>query len=380
MKIGIDVTQLNYLGTGVANYTYQLVKHLLLIDKKNEYRLFYSSFRQPNNFYLNELKSLGAKIYSYRFPPYLLRIWWGRRSFFPIDWFTGYCHIFFFSDFLRPPLSGKTKGITTIHDLTWKLYPKFHKKNIIKTHQIKLEKTIKYGDEIIVDSKNTKKDLLTLYPQIKEKKVHVIYPGVDERFKPIKDKQKIKKVLKKYLSLKNRKQTFNYFLYVGAIEPRKNLDRAIEVFHQFQNNRHLTKTTNYKLLIIGQAGWKNEYIFKLVKKLKLKDKVVFVGFVEDEDLPYFYSGAKVTFYLSSYEGFGLPPLESAKCQTPVLLYQNSSLKELFNNQYPYAKEKEELKTLKYLLEKKINPERYLKNEFSWEKTANKILKLFENDF
>lgn len=372
MKIGIDATPIKYIGSGVANYTYNLIKNLLLVDKKNEYRIFYSSLRQPKNFYyLDEFKKLGAKIYSYRLPSSLLHFFWIKNHFLPIDLLTGKCDVFFFSDFLRPPTNPKTKGVTTIHDLTWKLYPEHHIKKVIEAHQIKIEKTIKYHDEIITDSKNTKDDLLRLYPQIDKNKVHIIYPSVNENFKPIKKKGEIKKVLKKYLNFDFDISNFNYLLYVGAIEPRKNLNKAIEIFNNLQKNYQ--KITHF--LITGFAGWKNENIFKIVKKLNLEKKVIFLGFIQDEDLPYFYSQAKATIYLSSYEGFGLPPVESAKCQTPVLLYKNSSLKEIFNDNYPYAKEGEELETLKYLIENKINPEKYLKDDFSWQKKALEFLSI-----
>lgn len=132
---------------------------------------------------------------------------------------------------------------------------------------------------------------------------------------------------------------------------------------------------NLKFLIIGRAGWKNEKIFSLVKDLKLEDKVIFLGYVEDKDLPYFYSQALATIYLSEYEGFGIPPLESAYCRTPVLLYKNSSLKELFDDNYPYTEKGRELETLIYLIKNKVNPKKFLKKDFSYKKTAEEFLKL-----
>jgi glycosyltransferase involved in cell wall biosynthesis len=151
---------------------------------------------------------------------------------------------------------------------------------------------------------------------------------------------------------------------------------AIKIFHRLINQNSLSPTT--KFFIIGRAGWKNQAIFDLVKRLKLEDKVIFLGYVADEDLPYFYSNALATFYLSQYEGFGLPPVESAKCETPVLLYQNSSLGEIFNEKYPYAKKGEEEKTLIYLLKNKINPKKFLTAEFSWDNAAKKFLAVIEN--
>ena len=372
MLIGIDISMLVYQGSGVANYTYNLVKNLLLYDKKNTYKLFYSSFRRPKETKekLKEFKKLGAKVYDFPFPPFLLKLFWNKLHLFPIEWFIGKVDVFHSSDFLRPPTSKTVKNITTIHDLTWKLFPQYHTKDVIYAHEKKLEKTIKYNDEIIVDSENTKNDLLKLYPQIKEEKVHVIYPGVGEHFRKIEDKKAIEKVINKYLK-SYKLQVTSYMLYVGAIEPRKNLDVAIKVFHKLLNTKYLLLDT--KFLIIGRAGWKNEKIFQLVKDLKIEDKVIFLGYVEDKDLPYFYSGALLTFYLSSYEGFGLPPLESLACGTPVIAGDNSSMKETLPKEFLVnEKDKEEIykKVIEILKLKKLAK---IKKDFSWRSYVIKFL-------
>jgi len=400
MLIGIDISMLVYQGSGVANYTYNLVKNLLDFDKKNTYKLFYSSFRRPKETKekLKEFKKLGAKVYDFPFPPFLLKLFWNKLHLFPIEWFIGKVDVFHSSDFLRPPTSKTVKNITTIHDLTWKLYPEYHTKDVIYAHEKKLEKTIKYNDEIIVDSENTKNDLLKLYPQIKEEKAHVIYPGVGEHFRKIEDKKSIEKVIKKYLK-SYKLQVTSYTLYVGAIEPRKNLDLAIKVFNKliidsrlrgndkndkdYRKNCHSCESrnpNNFYFLIIGKAGWKNEKIFQLVKDLNLEDKVIFLGYVEDKDLPYFYSGALLTFYLSSYEGFGLPPLESLACGTPVIAGDNSSMKETLPRQFLVNEKDEEevYKKVIEILEKKLKIEsQKIKQKFSWQNSAKNIALLFE---
>ena len=379
MLIAIDISQLIYQGSGVANYTYNLVKNLLAIDKKNTYKLFFAAKNPFKKYsFLEEFKTLGAKIYRYPIPMKLQKFLWQKNDFLSINRLIDQCDIFYSSDFLRPKTDKNVKGITTIHDLSWKLYPQYHTDDVIKAHEKKIEKTIKYDDEIIVDSENTKNDLLKLYPQIKEQKIHVIYPGVGESFKKIDDKKTIEKVIKKYLTFDFCLLNFDFFLYVGAIEPRKNLDVAIKVFHKLLNTKYLLLDT--KFLIIGRAGWKNEKIFKLVKDLKLEDKVIFVGYVEDQDLPYFYSGAKLTFYLSSYEGFGLPPLESLACRTPVLAGNNSSMKETLPKEFlvDEKNEKEVYKKVIEILEKKpkINLEK-IRQKFSWQNSAKNIASLFE---
>jgi glycosyltransferase involved in cell wall biosynthesis len=379
MKIGIDGSIFVFVGSGVANYSFNLVKNLLMIDKKNEYRIFYSSLRRPKNFYyLDELKKLGAKIYDYPFPPSLLRIWWGRFHIIPIEWFIGKVDIFFSSDFLRPPTKESTKGVTTIHDLTWKIFPQFHEDWIIKAHEKKILKTIKYNDTIIVDSQNTKNDLIKFYPMVKQNNIHVIYLGIGAEFKPIYNKQKLQDFLQKYSNVFPSPQSLTpnpFLLYVGAIEPRKNLILAIEVFNELIKD---SKFSDYKFVIAGRAGWQKESVFKKVEELNLEDEVKFIGYVEDADLPYLYNLSSLTVYLSSYEGFGLPPLESLACGTPVIAGDNSSLKETLSKDFlvDISDKYKVLQKMKYLLEKniKINSEE-VRKRFSWNQSARKFLKL-----
>lgn len=400
MLIGIDISQLIYQGSGVANYTYNLVKNLLLYNNQSPlmpakeqittschscesrnpytYKLFFATKNPFKKYpFLDEFKTLGAKIYRYPIPMKLQQWLWQKNDFLSINRLIGNCDIFFSSDFLRPKTDKNVKGITTIHDLSWKIFPQYHTNDVIKAHEKKLEKTIKYKDEIIVDSQNTKNDLLKLYPSIKEEKIHVIYPGVGENFKKIGDKNAIENVIKKYLTFDFCLLNFDFFLYVGAIEPRKNLDIAIRVFKRLITNNQYPIT---HFLIIGHAGWKNEKIFQLVKDLNLEDKVLFLGYVEDKDLPYFYSGAKLTFYLSSYEGFGLPPLESLACGTPVLAGNNSSMKETLPNQF-LVNEKDEEEIYKKVVEilnkkPKIDFQK-IKERFSWQNSVKNIVSLFE---
>ena len=383
MIIGVDVTMLVYAGSGVANYTFNLVKTLLEIDKKNEYRLFYSSFRRPKNFYyLDQLKKLGGKIYDFPFPPSLLKIIWGKFNIIPIELFTGKVDVFFFSDFLRPPLLKGTKGLTTVHDLTWKLFPEYHTKDVIEAHQKKLEKTIEFGDTIIVDSENTKNDLLKLYPQTKPNKINVIYPGIGNEFKPNDNKQKLTDILKKYNTIATNHYslaTNHYLLYVGAIEPRKNLTLATEVFYQLITNH--SSLSALKFVIVGRAGWKNEDVFRSIKQLGLEDRVIFTGFVEDEDLPYLYRGARLTVYLSSYEGFGLPPIESLACGTPVIAGDNSSMRETIDKKFlvDVTDKNKILEKMKYLLSNKTNTNsNEIQERFDWRVSARKFLKIIND--
>lgn len=357
-----------YQGSGVATYTFNAAKALLTNDKENEYVFFYASLRRPPHFtYLTELKALGAHIIEVPIPSRLLRVIWNRFHILPVEWFIGKVDIFFSSDYLRPPLLSGTKGITTVHDMIWHKFPQFHNGDIIASHTRKMDKLVKFGDTILVDSESSRRDLLDIYPAIPTSRIHVVYPGVDERFSP-RSQNEIKQVLSKY-SLPNSP----YFIYIGAIEPRKNLDRAIQIFAALIKQKTFK---NFDLFIAGRAGWKNEHVHALVSKLHLGGRVLFPGFVEEEDIPALYAGARVCIYLSEYEGFGLPPLEAAKSGTPTLLYSNSSLSELFPSSYPYTKKGKELQTLLELIKSGDQlPLLKYTEKFSWQKFAREFVKI-----
>jgi hypothetical protein len=195
MKIGIDISQIAYEKTGVANYTKNLVDQLLRIDHKNKYILFFSSLRKK--YQKSKLPTLGASgtlrgaskitIKSFRIPPTLLDILWNRLHIMPIEWLIGDIDMFFSSDWLQPPT--KAKKVTTIHDLTVLKYPEemhpkteFNSKNLIISPNIveiqkrRLKWVKKEADLVICDSQATKKDAMEVLG-INEKRLRVVYPG-----------------------------------------------------------------------------------------------------------------------------------------------------------------------------------------------------------
>lgn len=363
---------LAYSGSGVATFTHNLVKNLLKVDKKNEYHLFYSSLRRPKNFYyLDELQQLGGRIHSVRLPPRILKLIWGKLHIIPIEWFTGKMDFFHTSDFLRPPLLPGTIGITTLHDLTWKLYPQWHTPGIIKAHSLKLQKTLKYEDIIICSSNHTRRDLFKCYPQVNKEKVYVNYLGVGEQYKPIKNSKQIESILQHY-HIKTP-----YLIYVGAIEPRKNLVRLIRAFNLLIKEKEFR---HYNLVIGGRAGWKNQQVFSLVKRLKLENKVIFTGFIQDHHLPTLYSAASTACYVSLYEGFGLPPLEAMACGCPVVCSNTSSLPEIMPPNTPLCNPKNVTsiyKTLLNCLSQKSNSNKLVTHtsKYTWSQTAKNFLQI-----
>ncbi len=361
MRIGVDLSMLVYQGSGVATFTFQLAKSLLKYDKNNTYVFFYSSLRRPPNFpEIEILKGLGANIISLRFPSSFLRLVWNRYHLLPIEIFTGKVDLFLSSDYLRPPLSKRTIGATVLHDVTWKKFPEFHTNDVIEAHKRKLNKTIKYNDLVITDSNSSRQDLLEEFPSLEKERIKVIPLGVDESLAPS-SPATISKVKQKY------KIAGKYFVYIGAIEPRKNLIRAIEVF------REAMPVFGIKTFVIaGRAGWKNKDVYAKVIELGIQENVRFVGYVDEDEKSALYSGAEACLYLSLYEGFGLPPLEAAACGTPSLIYRNSSLSELFPPTYPYAEKMKELIALRKLLKMDRAIFTHYAKKFSWRDYVKKF--------
>lgn len=177
MRIGIDISQTAYQGTGVANYTINLVRNLLRIDKENEYLLFFSSLRRKLPDWANHLKETKArfKIRKFKLPLVFFDWLWNRLHLVPIEYFIGEVDVFISSDWIQPKIK-KAKPVTIIHDLIPLLYPETLAAKIVKTHQRRLKWVKKECDLIICDSKSTKKDVKQILA-IPKKKLKVVYPG-----------------------------------------------------------------------------------------------------------------------------------------------------------------------------------------------------------
>ncbi len=350
MRIGIDISQIIYQGTGVARYTAKLVEYLLKIDKENDYVLFFSSLRRKlnENFSRAEIKKFGL-------PPSLLDILWNRFHIFPIENFIGKIDIFHCSDWTQPPVK-KTRLVTTVHDLTpWK-YPQTLHPKIVETHKRRMRWVKKEADLIIADSYSTKEDLIKIIG-IPKKKIKVIYLGVEE------NKAEGESLVEG-----------DYILTVGTREPRKNLKRLINAFRVV-----IKKNKNVKLVIAGKYGWGN-------KQLNFKNEQInILGFVPEETLKLLYKHAKVFVYPSLYEGFGLPILEAMAASCPVITSNLSSLPELAGKAailIDPLSTNSITRAIEKVLEKKDLRTKLIKEgktqvkKFTWRQTAENTLKAY----
>lgn len=364
MRVAIDIrSTLKKEKTGIGYYTLNLIKSLAAADRENDYFLyskigFLSLDKKPP-----VLRSKNFKNRIDRFslgPPGVLK---------NID-------VFHTSSFDISPPRG-AKFVVTVHDIIPKVFPQGHPKDVIDMLDSSLKNVLIKADAVLVDTKCTGNDLAKYYPGEIGSKVKVVYPGVGDEFSVLQGESKnlYKKTLLKYNICSN------YIIYIGTLEPRKNIPGLIKAYKGLK----AAKGIEHKLVITGMKGWMYEDIFRLVDELCLKSDIVFTGYVPREDLKVLYNFADVSVYPSFYEGAGLPVLEAFKCGCPVVTSNISSMPELAGSAAvlvdPYNVDSisdgiysvlsnEELR--KGLIEKGLKRAA----EFTWDITAKKVLEVF----
>ncbi len=307
MKIGIDISQIVYKGSGVSRFTEGLVHAILTYEESHHWTFYFSSFRQKLDQALRDrINAKGFDLYTYPYPPTLLSAlfndWHGfsgmllkhNKQLGKLDWFIT-------SDWTEPPLP--TKKATIVHDLVFKKFPETVHPSILKTQEKRLSHVVRESDLIFTDSHSTAQDLISEYT-VDKNKIAVNYPGVETSEKTLGAAEDI---IEKYGIHKP------YILAVGKLEPRKNIERLIEAFDK-------AKTTA-QLVIAGPKGWGTTDI-------KQSEHIAFLGFVPDEDLALLYHNALFFVYPSLYEGFGYPIIEAMRYQCPVAASSSSSMGEI----------------------------------------------------
>ena len=280
----------------------------------------------------------------------------------------------FFNYIIPPFVHGKK--IVTIHDMVIKAYPetvRFRTKQVLNTG---MKKSMRRADVIITDSEFSKSEIIKYYPKYKEK-IQVVYCGVNtEKFHPVTDHTKIDNV-KKSLGING-----DYFLYLGTIEPRKNLERLIEAYSIL-----VSKNENVPLLVMaGGKGWLNSAIYSKVTEYGIEKNVIFTQYIPDEDLCPLINGATAFVFPSLYEGFGMPPLEAMACGVPVVTSGEASLPEVAGDCAvivdAYSPESISDGMYKIWTDNKLRDDLIKRGprraaEFSWSKFSEKLHSIYE---
>jgi glycosyltransferase involved in cell wall biosynthesis len=316
MKIGFDLDSLTLRSGGIGRYGVNLINHLakiLLTETNNE--MFVFLHRSFNRNVLNKHENLGLINKYTRIKSNVLR----KAIFLPFSIRNLKMDLFHGVDHIGLPFLYRSKTchyVVTVHDLITRIYPRSFpiKQRLVQNNLLPL--ILSKAERIVVDSRSTENDVKKFYPQQAEK-VKVIYPGVESQFFPRSQKE-VERVLDKY------QLDFKYFFFLGTLEPRKNIVRLIEAFIKLKRERNV----EHRLVISGRKGWLYKEILEKIQQSSFSQDIIFTDFVDDEDLPYLFSGAEMFLYPSLYEGFGLPVLEAMACGTPVIASNLSSLPEI----------------------------------------------------
>ena len=210
--------------------------------------------------------------------------------------------------------SKDTKMLLTVHDLSFLREPEWFRSNRSMYYRSMIRRSASRATRILVDSKATALDLQELL-EVDSSKIDVAPLGVDARFRPASEAD-----ITRAQEIYDLPEAF--FLYVGTLEPRKNLPRLIEAYDR------IAATCDHDLVIAGREGWKFAGIYEAATNARHSTRIHFIGFVDDSLLPALLSAASVFVWPSLWEGFGLPPLEAMACGTPVVTSNTSSLPEV----------------------------------------------------
>jgi len=326
-RIGIDARCLaEGRKTGVEEYTLNFLKHLFEIDKKNKYVIFLNSFGSSHtdldwiqNFPRVSLKKFG-------YPNKLLNFLFWYADWPKIDRMLGGVNYLFMPNIIFGAVSKNAKLITTFHDLSFVRYPEtFSWKRRLWHIFVNAKKITQKSKKIITVSGSTKNDLISIYGT-DQRKIEVIQSGISEKFRVIdRNDGKLLEIKQKY------GLPYKFILYLGTIEPRKNITEIIRAYNQLQkfvSHEKMESLAGYKLVIAGSSGWLSEKIFAEIKKSKNKERIQVIDFIKDEDKEYVFNLASLFIYPSFFEGFGFPPLEAMSCGVPVITSHSSSLPEV----------------------------------------------------
>jgi glycosyltransferase involved in cell wall biosynthesis len=295
----------SYRSAGINWYIYNLLRHLPEADPEIEYTVF-----------LNERRYRGApgiRLCVSRLPADRppVRILW-EQVLQPRALHRAKVDLLHHPAFVGP-LASACPFVITVHDLSYLFFPQGFRALNQRYLQIFTRLSVRRARRVIAVSESTKRDLVQQYG-LSPGKVDVVYNGVDTAYRPLPANK-----VAAFRSGEGLPQRF--ILFVGTLEPRKNVVRLVEAYASLPKGRP-------PLMLVGGKGWLYDEIYARVEALGLAGEVRFVGYVPAEVLPWWYNAADLFVYPSLYEGFGLPPLEAMACGTAVISSTASSLPEV----------------------------------------------------
>lgn len=313
MRIAIDFTAFIPQMTGIDTYLKQLVLHFAKVDHCNQYMIYHN--HEDRRFFADDLPgnfshtSLSAR-------PRLIRLI-SQQVLLPVAAEAWKADVVHSPSFIMPYIRGSARHVLTVHDMTSFSHPQCHialRRSLLYRRMV-LE-SLRRTDVVLVPSQATRQAILEFLPDLQPDHIHVTVPGIGEEFR-LCDSRSAQEVIARLMLPQP------YILYVGTLEPRKNLPALVESY------RRLVEAGAIKehLVLAGKLGWGYEALLKQMHAPALRGKVHLAGYVDQQDLPAVYAGARLFVYPSLHEGFGFPPLEAMACGVPVISTLSSSLVE-----------------------------------------------------
>jgi len=308
MKVALDLQPCLKNRSGIGVYTYEMAKRLQSRDGLEFYGSIFNFLGKYDG--SQSLEGLTLPLLENRLLPYrAYRLLWDVVPI-PHRWmFPEKMDLSIFFNYVVPPnIDGKV--ITTIHDMTCLRFPETVKQGTLGRLKRGISYSLERSDHILTISEFSKREIMELL-SVPEEKISVIscafsLNGTGADWRQIEEKWQLRKP---------------YLLYVGTIEPRKNLTRLLKAFSLLKRENSIP----HQLVLAGGKGWNNEEIYRTAKEM---ENVIFTGYISEEEKIALYQNAEVFLFPSIYEGFGIPPLEAMTCGCPVVCANAASLPEV----------------------------------------------------
>lgn len=368
MLIGIDGNEANIsTRVGVGQYAFNVLKKLYELDKNNQYIVYLKD--QP-------LPDLPASNSNWQYRVFGPKKLWTRFALPIFLFFQTEKLDLFFSPSHYSPLFCPCPTIPTIHDLGYLTSKgQFTKKDLYQLTNWTIQ-SIKKSKHILTVSQFSKDEIIKTY-NVNPEKISIAYNGVDTP--PKIDQKTQKEILSSYNA-----EPKNYFLYLGTLKPNKNIPFLIKSFAQYLKQ---VKNNNIKLVIAGKKGWLFEEIFQTVKQEGIVNQVVFTDYVNDPQKWTLYQNAIASVLPSTYEGFGIPAIESMKIGTPVIVSTIPPFKEVVKDSGLFIDPNDQADLVKKMIsmsDSKIQ-QKYSRlgivqaDKFSWTNSAKSIMNVFDKN-